>query len=355
MAQSAQKSGAAGSSTFSGSDSRRYNYFEAAGRRATVYEDVTVDVQPDPRRHLLQGWIMSFADGTPSYSEDATVIKCSDWHVYRAPDQEWERTHFQRQSHIENTIKMVVDNARAAGAPDRFDKNWVSVLENHLGALKHAEFGIGIALTKAQRDGVTQMVNNTMLTNSSYKYRLAQDITLYLGDIGLDIDIDGDAGKKTWLEDEAWQGVRKAVEAIMAATDYIEVYFAVNVVYEALVGELFRSGFIMSAGAAHNDYVTPAVVSAAESDYQRNLANTVSLLSMLNGDAEHGDANKAIMQGWLKTHLPLCTGAAEQLQAVWGIEDNDDLDFGSVFADAKDKFRSILSAIDVNLPEGTSL
>jgi propane monooxygenase small subunit len=199
------------------------------------------------------------------------------------------------------------------------------------------------------------MVNNTMLTNSSYKFRLAQDITLYLGDIGVDIDIDGDAGKKTWLEDEAWQGVRKAVEAIMAATDYIEVYFAVNVVYEALVGELFRSGFIMRAGAAHNDYVTPAVISAAESDYQRNLANTVSLLSLLTSDAEHGTANKEIMQGWLTTYVPLCTVAADQLQAVWSIEDNSDLDFGSVFTGAKDRFKSILSAIDVDLPEGTSL
>ena len=48
MTENVQQSGAAGSSTFAGSDSRRYNYFEPAGRRATLYEDVTVDVQPDP-------------------------------------------------------------------------------------------------------------------------------------------------------------------------------------------------------------------------------------------------------------------------------------------------------------------
>ncbi len=355
MNDNAQQSGAAGSATFAGSDSRRYSYYEPEGKRATLYEDVTVDVQPDPARHLLQGWIMSFADGTPSYSEKATAVKSSDWHVFRAPDQEWSRTHYQRQSHIENTIKMVVDNARSDGAPGRFDQGWVSVLANQFGALKHAEFGLGVALMKAQRDGLTQMINNTILTNASYKLRLAQDITLYLGDIGLDITLDGDAGKQMWLHDPAWQGARKAVEAILAATDHIEIYFAVNVVFEALVGELFRSGFIMRAGPVHNDFVTPAVVSAAASDYRQNLANTLTLIGLLTGDAQHGAANKKIMQGWLATYVPLCTQAVNDLKGIWNLQDNGDLEFAVVAAETRDRFKDILVAAQLNLPQGIAV
>lgn len=353
--QPAKPSGAAGSATFSGSDSRRYNYFESQGRRATVYEDVTVDVQPDPSRHLLQGWIMSFGDGRETYSADRTAIKSSDWHVFRAPDQEWERTHYQRQSHIENSIKLIVDNARTAGAPGRFNKGWLTVLQNHLGAYKHAEFGLGVALTKAQRDGMSQMVNNAILTNASYKLRLSQDITLYLGDIGLDVEIDGEAGKKTWLEDPAWQGVRKVIEAIMAATDHLEVYFAINVVYEALIGELFRSGFIVRAAPGHNDFVTPSVISAAQSDCQRNLANTLTLLNLLVGDAEHGDANKKVMSEWLGKYVPLCAEAADQLKSVWSTESNEDFDFDGVWADAKAKFGDIVSEIGIELPGSVTL
>ncbi len=33
------------------------NYFEPKGRKATHYEDMTVDVQPDPERYLIQDWI----------------------------------------------------------------------------------------------------------------------------------------------------------------------------------------------------------------------------------------------------------------------------------------------------------
>ena len=355
MVETANKSGAAGSSTFSGSDSRRYSYFEPEGRRATLYEDVTVDVQPDPSRHLLQGWIIEFANGEPAYSANSTVAQSSDWHIFRAPDQEWSRTHYQRQSHIENTIKMIVDNARVAGAPGRFDKAWVTVLENHLGAFKHAEFGLGVALTKAQRDGMTQMINNSMLTNSSYKLRLAQDITLYLGDIGLDIDIDLDAGKKAWMGDLNWQGTRKAVEAILAATDHLEVYFAVNIVFEALVGELFRSGFILRGGPAHNDFVTPSIISAAESDYKRNLANTITLMAMLTHDSEHGDANKKVMDGWLEKYVPLCLDAAAQLKTLWDEQGATDVEFGGAFDEAKGRFGDILVELEVGLPKGMNL
>ena len=112
---------------------------------------------------------------------------------------------------------------------------------------------------QAQRYGYTQMVNNAILTNSSYKLRFAQDITLYLGEIGLDI-----AGlrhcapaRQHWLEDPIWQGMRKSIETIMGSNDYLEQYFATNVVFEPLVGELFRSGFLMQAAAAQDDFITP--------------------------------------------------------------------------------------------------
>ncbi len=40
----------AGALTFPSSKSRSFNYFTPAKKRATMYEDVTVDVQPDPER-----------------------------------------------------------------------------------------------------------------------------------------------------------------------------------------------------------------------------------------------------------------------------------------------------------------
>jgi propane 2-monooxygenase small subunit len=344
-------SGAAGAAKFAGSDSRKYNYFTPKGRKASHYEDMTLDVQPDPARYLLQGWIINFADGTPTYSEKWTEAKSSDWHAYRAVDEEWERTHYQRQSTIVGMISQAVENGRRAGAPLRFDKAWVKVLEKHLGAYKHAEFGLGTSLMHAQRYGYTQMVNSTILTNSSYKLRFSQDLTLYLGDIGLDIDgFDAEVGKKHWLEDPIWQPTRHLIEAIGGAEDFMEKYFAINVVFEPLVGELFRSGFVMQAAASQNDFITPTVVSSAEGDYQRNLANTVEMLHMLVSDAKHSAHNTALFNGWMKNYGDMAVAAAKNLQPIWSLPHTKVVTFKDAFATAVDRMQGITNQLGLKLP-----
>jgi len=346
------KSGAAGAAEFPGSDSRKFNYFEPKGRKATHYEDMTLDVQPDPARYLLQDWIINFPDGTPTYSKEWTRCKSSDWHKFRAVDQEWEKTHYQRQSTIVGAIQSVIENGRRSGAPSRFDKTWVKVLADHLGAYKHAEFGLGTSLMQAQRYGFTQMINNAILTNSSYKLRFAQDLTLYLGEIGLDIEggIDKDAGKRHWLDDPVWQGTRRAVEAIMGATDYLEQYIAVNYVFEPLVGELFRSGFVMQLAPAQNDFITPAVVSAAEGDYERNLANAAELVNVLLTDKDFALHNKIIITEWIDKHARACVEAGNKLQPVWAQPTVKTASFTEAMDSAKKRFASALSQSGLSVP-----
>ena len=348
-------SGAAGSAVFPGSDSRKYNYFVPKGRKATHYEDMTLDVQPDPKVYLLQDWIINFADGTPTYYEGWTQAKSSDWRQYRAVDQEWERTHYQRQSTIVGMISNAVDNARRSGAAKRFDPAWVKVMQNHIGAYKHAEFGLGTSMMQAQRYGYNQMINSAILTNSSYKLRFSQDITLYLSEIGLDIaGFDTEAGKQHWVEDPIWQETRKAIESIMGATDFLEQYFAVNLVFEPLVGELFRSGFVMQAAAAQNDFVTPTVVSAAEADYERNLANTVELCHMLTADVTHGAANRKLFSGWAEKHGALCLSAANHLQPIWSLPRVKVAQFSEALNHAKNRIRMIAAEVGFDLPKSLS-
>ncbi len=350
------KSGAAGSATFAGSDSRKFNYYEPKGRKPTHYEDMTLDVQPDPDRYLLQDWIINFPDGTPTYSKDWTRAKSSDWHIYRAVDQEWEKTHYQRQSTICGTVQSVIENGRRSGAATRFDKSWVKVLQDHVGAYKHAEFGLGTSLMQAQRYGFTQMINNAILTNSSYKLRFSQDLTLYLGEVGLDIEggIDRDAGKKHWMEDPIWQGTRRAIEEIMAGSDYLEQYVAINFVFEPLVGELFRSGFILQMAAAHNDFITPSVVSAAEGDYERNLANCVELVHTLLNDRDYSLHNRVIIGEWIEKHAKLAHSAAAQLQPIWSLPRVKVTSFAESFELARNRFNNVLQQCGLPVPAVTA-
>ena len=345
------KSGAAGAAQFPGSESRKYNYFDPKGKRATHYEDMTVDVQPDPERYLIQDWIISFANGDGTYEKHWTGAKSSNWHKFRAPDQEWEKTHYQRQSTIEGMVQNVVANARRAGAASNFDANWVKILQTHVGAWKHVEFGLGTSLMHAQRYGYTQMINSATLTNASYKLRFSQDVTLYLAEIGLDIPgFDPAAGKEAWLNNPIWQTTRQAIESIMGATDYLEQVFAINICFEPLVGEVFRSGFLMHAAPANRDFVTPAVVSSAEADYQRNLANAVELFYVLRNDPEHGVHNKALFERWAHKHVALATSASRSLQPIWSEPSTKAAQFADSFASGQTRVKTIASEIDIALP-----
>jgi propane 2-monooxygenase small subunit len=355
MTKTVNKSAEAGAKKFAGSRSRRYNYYEPKGKRPTLYEDVTVDVQPDPERYLLQGWIVSFADETPAYSSKWTQIKSSDWHKYRDPNGEWERNHYIRQSGIEKQVALTIQNAKAENQFTNLDKTWVKVLQTHLSASKHPEYGLGMIFQKAQRDGMSQMINNSILINSSDKLRYAQDVAIYLGEIAGVIELDEAAGKDNWLNNPVWQGVREVVETIAASTDWAEQVFAINLIYEPLVGELYRSGFVMQYAASHGDYATPTLVSTAEADYERNLDYTADLFDVFLNDPEFGQENRQVALRWIEKYLPLCEKAANQLQPIWSQPRVKVTSFPDAYNNAKERFNAILTHLNISLPKGVNL
>jgi propane monooxygenase small subunit len=184
-----------------------------------------------------------------------------------------------------------------------------------------------------------------------FMVRSEQDITLYLSEIALDLPgFDFAAGKQHWLEDPIWQGVRKSIESIMGSNDYLEQYFATNVVFESLLGELFRSGFLMQAAAAQNDFITPSVVSAAEADYERNLANTVELFHILGTDPTYGAQNVALFNKWLVKHADLALDAANQLQPIWSQPHVKVATFGDALGHAKNRIKVIAAELSLKVP-----
>ena len=87
--------------------------------------------------------------------------------------------------------------------------------------------------------------------NSEHKIRFAQDLALYNLTLSEEIEgFDGAAHLDAWNNDAAWQGVRKVTEALTAIDDdWGESIFATNIVFEPLIGELFRATWCMQAAA----------------------------------------------------------------------------------------------------------
>ena len=55
---------------------REFAWFTPRKRRATLYEDVTIDTQPSVHRHLTRGWPVSFEDGRGTWDDGSTALRC---------------------------------------------------------------------------------------------------------------------------------------------------------------------------------------------------------------------------------------------------------------------------------------
>jgi propane monooxygenase small subunit len=343
----------AGALEFPSSTSRTYNYYTPQKRRATVYEDVTVDVQPDPARHLTQGWIYGFADGPGGYPLEWTALKSSNWHEFLDPNEEWEQTIYRNNANVVRQVQQTVANAKAAESFLSDSRSWLTILERHVSAWAHAEHGIGMHVyTACQRDAPTNMINNAMAVAAAHKLRFAQDLILYNLEVSEQIDgFDGAAHKAAWQQDPIWQGTRENVERLTAARDWAEAYFATTMVFEPLVGELFRSHFVMQTAAPQGDYVTPTLIGAGEADVARDQRGARRLYGMLVGDTDHGAENRAILQSWVDAWTPVSVKAGRDLQPIWSQVSEKVVSFEQSLDRARTRFTGLLDELGLNAKE----
>jgi propane monooxygenase small subunit len=367
----------AGAKVFPDSDARRFNYYVPQKRKQSHYEDVTVEVQPDPRHYLAQGWLYGFADGKGGYPLEWTALKAwgSDrpvpvrspgsggkgydwpahgWHEFRDPNEEWELTLYRYNSNVVRQLNQNIDAARQSKAFEQWNPNWVQFVAQHVGSWMHVDHGLGLYLfANANRRAPTNMHNNAISVNSMHRIRAAQDLALYNLTLSEEIPtFDGSAHIETWNSDPAWVGVRTVAEQLTGIWDWCEAIFAANIVFEPLVGELFRSNLVQQAAPSNGDFITPTLIGAEEFDYaERDLRYTKPMFQLLVNDKEFADHNRKLMQQWLSTWVPRCITAARTLQPLWSQPDAKPPRFEDGLDRAKSRFSGILSDLDLQAPK----
>ena len=367
----------AGAKEFPDSQARRFNYFTPQKRKQTHYEDVTVEVQPDPRHYLAQGWLYGFADGKGGYPLDWTVLKAwgSDrpvpergpgtggqgyewpahgWHEFRDPNEEWELSLYRYNANVVRQLQANVDAAKQAKAFGQWNPNWVRFVQQNVGAWMHVDHGLGLYLfANANRRGPTNMHNTAIAVNSMHLIRAAQDLALYQLTLSEEVEgFDGSAHLETWNSDPAWQGVRETAERLTATDDWAEAVFAANVVFQPLVGELFRSQLVMHAAPRNGDFVTPTVVGAEEFDFsERDLRYTKAIFELLSNDREFAEHNSRVMNTWLADWTGQAIAAARAMQPLWSQPDAKPGRFEDALDRVKSRFAGIVEELSLDVPK----
>ena len=150
---------------------------------------------------------------------------------------------------------------------------------------------------------------------------------------------------------EGWQPTRQLIERLTATRDWAEQWFVLSAVVEPLLGELFRSGFVMQVAALHGDFVTPTIFGAGESDAARDQRGARALFSMLTGDAAHGAENVGTLNGWLAAWTGDALAAARQLQPIWSQLSEKVVRFEDSLERSEQRMASLLGDIGLETPK----
>lgn len=310
---------------------RSFQWYEPKKRRATLYEDVTVDSQPSARRHLDRGWPVHFEDGRGMWSEGSTKLASADWYAFRDPGQVWERTFYQAGTAYEQLIEGAVRTARRERSFDDFTPEWVEFLRAHLQVPAFIEHGLWLATASASRDCLSDSITHCVALEAAMKQRQAQAYLLYAMDLESGFgEFSVDEAKKSFLEDEPWQPARRYLERLRATPDWGEVIVAVNVCFEPVVGILIRRELLMRSVRFNGDMLTQAINHVAQLEWEWVRDWTVELVHFVLADEAHGAANREVVAGWLADWLPAAHEAAEALEPVF-----DKLPAGIAFGDAR--------------------
>ena len=340
---------------------------------------MTVEVQPDPRHYLSQGWLYGFSDGRGGYPLDWTVLKAwgsdrpeperfpgsggkgydwpaTGWHEFRDPNEEWELTFYRYNSNVVRQVNQNIDNARQSKAFEQWNQNWVKFVERNVGAWMHVDHGLGLYLfANANRRAPTNMHNNAISVNSMHRIRAGP------GPGAVQPDPDrGDPelrrAKRTWRRGtptRQWQGVRETAEQLTAIDDWCEAIFAANVVFEPLVGELFRSQLVQHAAPRNGDFVTPDDRWCGRVRLRR--ARPALHAGHVRA-AHHRQANSptttssSCTSGW-SIWTARSIAAARALQPIWSQPDSKPPRFEDGLDAVKNRFAALLSELHLDVPK----
>jgi NAD(P)H-flavin reductase/ferredoxin len=293
---------------------RDFAWFAPSGRRATLYEDVTIDTQPSIHRHLRRGWPVSFEDGRGTWNDASTALRCADWFCFRDPGENWERTFYQAGTAVEQQIDSALRSAAAQGLLDDFAPVWVQFLRSTLQVPAFVEHGLWFALATAARDALSDSVATCMCLQAAMKQRSAQAIVLYAMDLEPHLgELPMPDARAAFMRDEAWQPARRYLERLAATPDWAEVVFAANLCFEPTVATLIRRELGTRAAAAHGDMVTPVLARVETQEWEWARAWTVALARFALAE---GADNRAVLAGWVSDWLPQALAAMTALTAV---------------------------------------
>nr|WP_180204295.1 aromatic/alkene monooxygenase hydroxylase subunit beta [Pseudomonas sp. SbOxS1]NYU04140.1 phenol hydroxylase [Pseudomonas sp. SbOxS1] len=258
---------------------------------ASRYQEASFDLESATNFHYRPLW------QPDKLLNDATrtAVVMADWYAVSDPRQYYYGAYVQARAKMQENAEHDYAFCEKRDMLGGLSPENIQLINTLLLPLRHAELGANMNNSNIAADGFGTSVTQMHMFQAMDRLGIAQ----YLSRIGLMLD-DGDVlllaqAKQLWLNDAAWQGMRRYVEDTLVIRDWFELTVAQNVVSDGLVYPLMfhKLDEHLSANGAGQVGMLTEFMRLWFAESQRWV--DALLKTVINESPE----NKSMVQGWI--------------------------------------------------------
>ncbi|EJN23323.1 Methane/Phenol/Toluene Hydroxylase [Pseudomonas sp. GM78] len=258
---------------------------------ASRYQEASFDLESATNFHYRPLW------QPDKLLNDATrtAVVMADWYAVSDPRQYYYGAYVQARAKMQENAEHDYAFCEKRDMLGGLSAENIQLISTLLLPLRHAELGANMNNSNIAADGFGTSVTQMHMFQAMDRLGIAQ----YLSRIGLMLD-DGDVlllaqAKQLWLNDAAWQGMRRYVEDTLVIRDWFELTVAQNVVSDGLVYPLMfhKLDEHLSANGAGQVGMLTEFMRLWFAESQRWV--DALLKTVINESPE----NKSMVQGWV--------------------------------------------------------
>jgi len=270
------------------------NTFDHLARRfgdkpASRYQEGSYDIQATENLHYRPTW----DPDQLIYDASISKIVMADWYALKDPRQYFYNNYTLARARQQETAEANFSFVESRGLADMLPDELKQIALDVLVPLRHAAWGANMNNSFISGYGYAAIFTQACMFHAMDNLGIAQ----YLSRLGLLLG-DQEAlteGKTAWMDDEAWQPLRRYIEDCLVVRDPFELFVAQNVALDGLLYPLVYERIVDGTLSARGGSAVAMLCQFMSDWFDETRKWGDAVIKVAAAESEH---NRAVLQEW---------------------------------------------------------
>lgn len=274
-----------------------YAYIERrfGAKPATRYQEASFDIQGTTNFHYRPLWKPNKTLNDASH----TALTMQDWYAFKDPRQFYYATYVQHRARLQDSAEGNYSFFEKRKWVDNFSDEVKAIITQYLLPFRYVEQTANLHMMSGSAYGYGTVITQACVFAAMDHLGMAQ----YISRIGLLLD--GQSGealqsaKQHWMQDQAWQGIRRLCEESLLEQDWFRLFCLQNLLIDSLMQSLVYG--VLDRHLLELGGRDLAILTEFMQDCLTDLRKwSDSVFKVAVAESEH---NKVLIESWLKEDL----------------------------------------------------